>query len=536
MKIKKISMKDYKRFHDLTIDLGDNPARIIALVGPNGCGKSSVFDAMLYLARSLIRIGGNVRHRDYSYHSLLLDPRFNADSIKLDFVSGSFFDVYSNKLKERQESTIFSFRSSFRYNDLLNVTESKAVSEIKANDYGASNASEIDQRIEQNYRRLLIRYNKYLYEMDCRPSEAKTHIIGELNAAIRNCLPFEIDSLGEIEDNKGTLFFKKDDTPNPFSYNVLSSGEKEVIDLLLDLYLRKNEYTDSIYIIDEPELHLNTAIQRKLIIEIEKMVPENCQIWIATHSIGFLRALQDELNDNSQIIEFKEENKWASQAYTLVPMVKSRNNWRNLFSTALDDLTGLISPKRIVYCEGRAEPRPDGSERGLDAEVYNTIFGEKYPETLFVSSGGNTELDKRSDIAITILSKVFPDVEILVLKDRDMASGRLTSENERQIYLSTNPENHRVLKRFEIENYLYDKAVLRKYCEANSMVFDESTFDQFCTDIENQQVKDETGRIKSICGITVSISPDSFKKNLAKYIDSTMDVYKELEDVIFHRA
>ena len=44
MYIKKIRLVDYKRFHDLTIDLGDNPKRIVALVGPNGCGKSSIFD------------------------------------------------------------------------------------------------------------------------------------------------------------------------------------------------------------------------------------------------------------------------------------------------------------------------------------------------------------------------------------------------------------------------------------------------------------------------------------------------------------
>jgi chromosome segregation ATPase len=49
MRIKKIELKDgYKRFHHLTIDLGDRPARIVALVGPNGCGKSSVFDGMLF--------------------------------------------------------------------------------------------------------------------------------------------------------------------------------------------------------------------------------------------------------------------------------------------------------------------------------------------------------------------------------------------------------------------------------------------------------------------------------------------------------
>jgi len=535
MKIKRIHLKEYKRFLELSIDLGDNPARIIALVGPNGCGKSSVFDAMLFAINSYFIIGQS-GHKNYSYHSLMNNPGYGSDNVIIDFDNGPMLDLVVKKQKTGQQNTIFSFRSSFRYNGVLNVRESKAVSEIINNDYGASSASDIDQRIEQSYRRLYIKYNKYLNEMDCRPSEAKAHIIGELNAAISNCLSLKIDNLGDIEAGQGAFFFKKDDTPNSFSYNVLSSGEKEVVDLLLDLYLRKDDYSDSIYIIDEPELHLNTAIQRKLLIEINKMVPENCQIWIATHSIGFLRALQDELNDVSQIIDFSGENKWASNAYSLTPMDKSRNNWRKLFSTALDDLTGLVSPKQIVYCEGRAEPKRDGSEQGFDAAVFNTIFGEKYPETLFISSGGNTELDQRSEIAISILSKVFPNVEILVLKDRDMASGKTTTENDRNIYLDTNPENHRVLKRFEIENYLFDKAVLKRYCAANGLTFDENAYDSFCTDIVNQQVKDETGRIKTICGVKGSINAVCFKKKLAEYVDCSMDVYKELEDIIFKRA
>lgn len=45
MKLKIIRLKNFKRFDDLTINLGDTPKKIIALVGPNGCGKSSVFDA-----------------------------------------------------------------------------------------------------------------------------------------------------------------------------------------------------------------------------------------------------------------------------------------------------------------------------------------------------------------------------------------------------------------------------------------------------------------------------------------------------------
>lgn len=535
MKIKKIHLNKYKRFHNLTIDLGDNPRRIVALVGPNGCGKSSIFDAMLFLKNAFGQIGSS-GCKDYHYHSLGGLPSYNYNSVNIEFDRGAFYPVHKQMKQNGKENTLFSFRSSFRYNGTLNVRESKAVSELIKNDFGASSAADIDQRIDQNYRRLNIKYNKYLNDHDCRPSEAKNHIIGELNAAISNCLHLKIDNLGDIESGKGAFYFRKEDTTNTFDYNVLSSGEKEVVDLLLDLYLRKDDYNDSIYIIDEPELHLNTAIQRKLLLEINKMIPENCQIWVATHSIGFLRALQDELNDVSQIIEFPENNKWASQSYVLKPMVKSRENWRRLFATALDDLTGLISPKQIVYCEGTDKPGAGGREKGLDADVYNTIFGETHPETLFVSSGGNTELDQRSEVAIMILSKVFPSVEILVLKDRDIASGKDVTERDRQIYLSNNGKNHRVLKRFEIENYLYDKEVLKKYCEQEGLAFDEASYDKFVTDINNQHLKDETGRIKNFCGISTSINAEKFKRNLAKVIDGSMQVYKELEYVIFDEA
>lgn len=69
--------------------------------------------------------------------------------------------------------TLCSFRSSFRYNGNLNVRESKAVTEIKKNDFGATTAADIDQRIEQSYRRLKIKYDEYMNDNDCRPLKQK---------------------------------------------------------------------------------------------------------------------------------------------------------------------------------------------------------------------------------------------------------------------------------------------------------------------------------------------------------------------------
>ena len=536
MHIKKILLKGYKRFRDLTIDLGDSPKRVIALVGPNGCGKSSVFDAMLFLTQSYSgNLGGAQQSRDFRYHSLEQIPNYDYKNVEIVFQDGNFKQVFQNMKTIGRERSIFSFRSSFRYNGNLQVKGTKAVTEIRLNQYGASSASDIDQRIEEGYRRLLAKYNHYLEKENVRPSEAKEHIIGELNNALQKCLDIEIQSLGNVESDRGTLYFKKNDSDIVFDYNVLSAGEKEVVDLLLDLYIRKDTYTDSIYIIDEPELHLNTAIQRSLLTEINEMIPPNCQIWIATHSIGFLRALQEELREQSQVIEFKAENKWASESYVLEPINTNRTMWQSIFSTALDDLTRLICPQTIIYCEGRAEPGAGGRERGLDANVFNGVFAKKHPGFLFVSSGGNTEPDQRSNIALAILSKVFPDLNIWVLKDRDIASGKVTNEHTRQLYLQNNPANHRVLKRFEIENYLYDKEVLKGYCQKNSLPFDVVLYDSIVTEIYNQNLKDKTGDIKKCCSITVSIDPEKFKMNLAECILDSMNVYKELEEEIFER-
>lgn len=535
MRIKKIQLKNgYKRFNDLTIDLGNEPKRIIALVGPNGCGKSSVLDGMLF-HNNAYGVIGNKGGKDHTYHSMTQTPNFNYQNVVIEFDNGAFQTLRQQRQVNGRENTIFSFRSPYRYNSNLKVKQSKATSEIRLNNYGATASSDLDDKMEENYRRLYIKFNKYLHEQDCTPSQAKAKIIGDLNNSLKNCLDLEIMSIGNIEANQGTIFFKKTDHPNEFEFNVLSSGEKEVVDILLDLYLRADEYNETIFLIDEPELHINTSIQKKLLLEINKLVGQNCQIWVATHSIGFLRALQEDLKDECQIIQFQKGVNWASSPQILLPIKKSLAKWKEIFETALDDLTGLVSPKRIVYCEGKDRPGANGLEKGFDAKVFNNIYGEKYHDTLFISSGGNTELDQRSEIALAILTKVFSEIEILVLKDRDVSSGKQNDENDRQLYLQNNLQHFRIMKRWEIENYLYDKEVLAAYCSKNGLVFDETEYDKFVTNINDQNLKDETGRIKKYCGITTSINPETFKLTLSQYVTEDMAVYKELEQCIFHR-
>lgn len=88
------------------------------------------------------------------------------------------------------------------------------------------------------------------------------------------------------------IIFKKG--RSTIHYAVLSSGEKEILNLLFNLYTRTKFFTDTIYFIDEMDSHLNTSLQIKLLGEItENWIPDNCQLWTASHSLGFIDYAND---------------------------------------------------------------------------------------------------------------------------------------------------------------------------------------------------------------------------------------------------
>lgn len=435
-----------------------------------------------------------------------------------------------------KQNTLFSFRSCYRFNSKAKIAETKSVPAIGTNRFGATVTADLDEKMEDNYRRLLGTFNKYLRESNSTFRGAARHVIGEINTSLSRCLDLEIDHLGNVETDQGTLYFMKPDHASPIEFNFLSAGEKEAVDIILDLYLRKTDYDDTVFLIDEPELHINTAIQRKLLKEIDSLVGANCQIWLATHSIGFLRALQEDLRDKSQIIYFPPNKRYAAERVDLVPVKPSPKVWQTIFATALDDLTELLSPERLIYCEGRDLPGSGGRELGLDAKVYNLVFGETYDQTQFVSSGGNTELDQRRSIALRVLSKALPKLEIWVLKDRDFGSGRAITEAERHEALSKGDASLRILRRWEIENYLLDRELLIAYCAKHGRSFDQTAYDAQITNIVDNDVKMHVNAIKALCGVDVNYGTDAFKLDLAALITPDTSVYKELEACIFTRA
>lgn len=508
MKLKTIRLKIFKRFDDLTINLGNNPRKIIALVGPNGCGKSSVFDAF---EEKLKDYKGASQNEHASYFSKLWHSIF-PDKKAESYNKNESITITKEDGTNSFDKKSFYIRSAYRFTSKLRVDSIKVQPDIIDDHNRPYSSNAIDSRMQSNYERLLSRLLNEFEQGNKTGAEFKKEFLEKINKILDNILDVKVSSLGNVGDGKGQLFFEKENSKN-FPYENLSSGEKEVVDIIIDLVIKTPDFNDTIYCIDEPELHLNTAIQRKLLIEIEKLVPDNCQLWVATHSIGFLRALQEELREKSSILDFSEKD-YFNGSVEIKPILTTRENWQRIFQTALEDLTGLMAPKIIIYCEGKLQ-------NSLDEKLFNIIFGEEFHDSLFLSSGNKDSVKKYSAIALTVLNKAFLDVEIIALIDRD---DNLEEMKQDKTVI-------RKLVRREFENYLFDKELLKKYCEANGKSFNETEFDNLIRDVVNDEVKDKGGGlIKKCCECDLSAD---LKTDLAKLLTKDTEVYKNLRKEIF---
>jgi len=514
MRVQTLRLLDFKRFHDLTIDLTGRSTKIVAIVGPNGSGKSSVFDAFEEIGSQLKGRGGKVE----SYYKKSTHDEAGA-------AAPGYNPNHSVQLvtdPPERTRTSFYIRSAYRFTARLGVRQIRQLPDAEVDENRPQYLIDTDARLTENYERLIGRFFGEVYNKDVNGTEWVRANIEGINVVLREVLDIQISDLGNPVEGQGSLYFDKG-TSRKFPYENLSAGEKEVVDLVLDLYVKRTIYTNSIICIDEPELHLNTAIQRRLLIELEKLVPEGSQLWVATHSIGFLRALQEELREKTTVLDFSDVDFDAAQ--TIIPIAGSRADWSRIFATALEDLTGLLAPRRIVYCEGRPDPGANGEEQGLDADVYNTIFQEAHGDTLFVSSGGGGEVSRNALLAMRILGKALRDVRLDILKDRDQLT-----DAERTAFLAEDA-SRRMLSRHELENYLFDKEVLQAFCAGRGGAFDEARYDAAVNDVRMQDLKLVQQEIQAACAFRGTMP--EFKRALASAFDPAFAVYQDLEASIF---
>ncbi len=335
----------------------------------------------------------------------------------------------------------------------------------------------------------------------------------------------ELEGVGSI-DGAGTFLFTKGRSSG-FRYSNLSGGEKAAFDLLLDMFVKRDEYQDAIYCIDEPEAHIATALQGPLLEAMLGLLPADAQLWIATHSIGFVRRASDRLRESGDVVFLDFGAHDFDQPAEIIPSTPDRAFWRETYRVALDDLSDLIAPEMVILCEGSKKK----AATGFDARCYGHIFADSHPEVLFISTGGSNEVEHSENLT-AMLNAVSRGTEVLRLIDRDDMT-----DGERADKLTAGV---RVLRRREIENYLYDSRVLRAFfAEHGKDEFAETILSHFSAELASDDLKpvipELFAAIRARSGIARlgNSHPEFALRHLAPALARTKDVRDELCHDVF---
>ncbi|MFL9830848.1 AAA family ATPase [Flavobacterium sp. ST-87] len=298
MKINNIIIHNFKRFTHLEIKDIPEQTRLVLLVGPNGSGKSSLLEAFnhWYRYKGFTQTGdkdylekkGAISEGNYWYDNKVQIEFHDIEEITKDEIKGKFYfrTAYRNE-------------PDFKISELKNQnnpTENPKLAKLNINDVTVS----------ENYHRLISQTLEgvFNYKNDSKSvQQFRDEMIGNIRSSLQRI--FEDLNLSSIGDplSDGSFYFEKGNAKD-FHYKNLSAGEKSVFDLVLDLIIKTKYFPEAIFCIDEPEAHMHTRLQAKLLKELVRLLPEKSQLWISTHSIGMLNQAEEIEKENPGSVVF----------------------------------------------------------------------------------------------------------------------------------------------------------------------------------------------------------------------------------------
>ncbi|MEO6996356.1 MAG: AAA family ATPase, partial [Lacunisphaera sp.] len=238
MRIASIRLKNFKRFSDLVIREIPKMAKLVVIVGPNGCGKSSLFDAFLHWYRHRVGFGINS------------DPLYYRKDAIEAFDWAQTVDVTLHDGAQPKKGSLY-LRTAYRNDPDFSVDGINRPAN-PSQGVRVSRAIDNDQTVSDNYRRLVYDTMAGVYN-EANDTKSVRNLREELIGGIRSSMQnvFGDLLLNSVSDplGAGAFFFEKGISKS-YHYKNLSGGEKAAFDLLLDLHVKRRFFSDAIYCVD----------------------------------------------------------------------------------------------------------------------------------------------------------------------------------------------------------------------------------------------------------------------------------------------
>lgn len=484
MKIKEVYIKNFKRFTDL--QLTDIPigTKLVLLIGTNGSGKSCVFDAFEYIA-SGTKEGSTIKPNNfYSDKKYYSKNNISPTEVFIETDKGNFrrfFDPNTSGHNSRYTGTEpypekkFYGRSAVRFQPRLEKTVIGTPISIELDTDRPLYYIDKDLRFENDIDLLLMEVVQKVFSDLNKQTVGKIDEIKIFLQKINDGLSriFSHSSVSQLqlinfltpaEGKPAQLIFKKG--ISEVTYDFLSSGEKEIINLLINLFTRSKIFTDSIYFIDEMDAHLNTTLQYQVIKEItEFWIPSNSQLWTASHSLGFIQYAKE--SDKAVIFDLDDLD--FDRQQILFPEVKSKSELYEI-AVGKEILPFLFKGFRTIFIENE------------DIRFYGLL---KIKDTFFV---------KEKNKAGVFHKCTSGNVDGLI--DRDF----LTDEDI--VELKRNYPNLFILTYYCVENYLFHPANMFEYFKNEGKEFD--------IDAYTHEIIEEKNKIKKSLKIRLATDRNSY--------------------------
>ncbi len=463
MKITEIHLQNFRRFTDLHIQNIPITSKLVLVIGSNGSGKSSLFDAFEFLNK-------NIRANETNELNYFKKIKENPLDISIKFDSDinitlSGFNI--NQTKNLPKNSFYG-RTSFRQIPRLTRT---SLGQNKF-DFELDNDRprffiDKDNRFENDLENITGKILKAVFEENTSSEAIKEKYLSKINRAFENIFGNKNGTklqftqiIPPLDGKVAQIIFKKG--ISEIHYDYLSAGEKEVFNLLINFISRSDYYQDTIYFLDEMDLHLNTKIQYNLLKEItENWLSENCQFWTISHALGFIEYARE--SEKATILDFDD----------------------------LDfDLPQVIFPEN--------KENPNIYEIAVGRDFLPSLF--KNMSTYFVERNdkvyyANLNLENSIFVSANNRNQVFQQVqstEFMGIVDRDFLS------DEDIIEIKKKYQKLYILNYYSIENYFYHPDNLEEYYQKIGKNFDKKLYINNLINAKNQIKENLKINIKSI--------------------------------------